>query len=113
VPVVHLPGIKVRVPVGSFAEARSPLAPPTDVAMLDISLDGGAELIVPMLPGHCAFVMPIFGVAVVDGQSFDLNDLKLPVFPAQDSPHSISIQAPHGSAKVMLFSGRPLHFTAT
>jgi redox-sensitive bicupin YhaK (pirin superfamily) len=113
VPVVHLPGVKVRVPVGSLAQARSPLAPPTDVTMLDISLEEGAELTVPILSGHCAFVMPIFGTVVVDGQSFDLNDLKLPVFPAHDSPHPISIRAPHGSAKVMLFSGRPLHFTAT
>lgn len=113
VPVVQLPGVKVRVPVGSFADALSPLTPPTDVTMLDISLEEGAELAVPIEAGHAAFVMPIFGTATVDGQGFDLNDLKLPVFPALATPHAISIQAPHGSAKVVLFSGRPLLLPAT
>ncbi len=113
VPMVQLPGAKVRVPVGSFADVRSPLAPPTDVTVLDISLEEGAELIVPIEAGHTAFVMPIFGTANVDGQDFDHNGLRLPVFPAQRAPQAISLQAPHGSANVMLFSGRPLHSTAT
>ncbi|AGW90779.1 MULTISPECIES: pirin family protein [Cupriavidus] len=113
VPVVQLPGARVRVPVGSFGDARSPLNPPTEVTMLDISLEEGAELAVPVAAGHCAFVMPIFGTAMVDGQSFEHNDLKLPVFPARDTPRAITLQAPHGSAKVMLFAGPPLHSTAT
>lgn len=112
VPVVQLPGAKVRVPVGSFNDARSPLLPPTEVTMLDISLEEGAELAVPVAAGHCAFVMPIFGMVAVDGQRFDLNDLKLPVFPAQEAPHAITLQTPSGSAKVMLFAGPPLHFTS-
>ncbi len=113
VPVVQLPGAKVRVPLGSFAEARSPLTPPTDVTMLDISLEEGTELTVPIEAGHAAFVMPIFGTASVDGQNFDHNDLRLPVFSALKIPQAITLQALHGSAKVMLFSGRPLHSTAT
>jgi hypothetical protein len=36
------------------------------------------------------------------------DDLKLPVFPAQAVPHAITLKAPLGRAKVMLFSGRPL-----
>ncbi|SPA22093.1 Pirin [Cupriavidus taiwanensis] len=112
VPVVHLPGAKVRVPVGSFREACSPLKPPTEVTLLDIALEEGAELAVPVAAGYCAFVMPIYGTASVDGQDFTHNDLKLPVFPAQDSSHAITIQAFPGSAKVMLFAGRPLHSTA-
>ena len=113
VPVVQLPGVKVRVPVGSFADARSPLAPPTDVTMLNISLEEGAELAVPIEAGHAAFVMPFFGTASVNGQDFDHYALRLPVFPARQAPQTITLQAPHGSAKVMLFSGRPLHSTAT
>lgn len=80
VPVVQLPGVKVRVPVGTFADKRSPLKPPTNVTMLDISLEEGTELVVPIEAGHAAFVMPIFGTASVDGQDFDHNDLRLPVF---------------------------------
>lgn len=113
VPLVQLPGAKVRVPVGSFGDARSPLNPPTEVTMLDISLEEGAELAVPVAAGHCAFVMPIFGTAMVDGQNFERNDLKLPVFPARDRPHAITLQALHGSAKIMFFAGPPLHSTAT
>ncbi|MGO4810801.1 pirin family protein [Cupriavidus sp. 2MCAB6] len=113
VPVVQLPGAKVRVPVGRFRHARSPLTPPTEVTMLDISLEEGAELAVRIDSGHCAFVMPIFGTAMVDGQDFGRNDLKLPVFPAQDARCAITLQALHGSAEVMLFAGPPLHSTAT
>ncbi|WP_230414394.1 hypothetical protein [Collimonas silvisoli] len=63
--------------------------------------------------GHCAFVMPIFGTVMADGQNFKHNDLKLPVFPARDRPYAITLQALHGSAKVMFFAGPPLHTTAT
>ena len=112
VPVVQLPGAKVRVPVGLFSDVQSPLKPPTDVTMLDISLDERAELIIPIAAGHSAFVMPIFGTATVDGYGFGHGDLQLPVFPAQDTAHAITLQALHGSAKVMLFSGRPLRPSA-
>ncbi|KAF1710144.1 pirin family protein [Pseudoxanthomonas sacheonensis] len=112
VPVVQSSGAKVRVPLGGFGDGRSPLNPPTEVTMLDISLEEGAELAVPVAAGHCAFVMPIFGTTRVDGQNFGHNDLKLPVFPAQNTPRTIALQAPHGSAKAMLFAGPPLHSTA-
>ncbi len=113
VPVVQLQGAKVRVPIGHFADVHSPLAPPTDVTLLDIALEEGAELTVPIEAGHVAFVMPIFGTASVDGQVFDHDALRLPVFPAHPAPHAITLQAPNGSAKVVLFSGRPLHSTTT
>jgi redox-sensitive bicupin YhaK (pirin superfamily) len=111
VPVVQLPGATVRVPAGSFGGVHSPLTPPTSVTMLDISLEEGAELVVPIEAGHSAFVMPIYGTAMVNGQNFEHSDLKLPVFPVQNSPHAISLQALSGSAKVVLFAGQPLHTT--
>jgi redox-sensitive bicupin YhaK (pirin superfamily) len=113
VPVVQLPGAKVRVPAGSFGDTRSPLNPPSDVTMLEISLEEGAELAVQVAAGHCTFVMPIFGTAMVNDQSFGLNDLQLPVFPAQSATHTINLQVPQGSAKVMLFAGRPLRSPTT
>jgi redox-sensitive bicupin YhaK (pirin superfamily) len=108
VPVVQSSGAKVRVPLGNYSGARSPLAPPTEVNMLDISLADGAELTAPVTAGHSAFVMPIFGTVAVDGRRFDRDELKLPVYPAQAMSHAIKLQAPEGDAKVMLFSGRPL-----
>lgn len=111
VPTVQLPGVKVRVPVGSYADVISPLNPPIEVTMLDISLEHDAELTVPISAGYSAFIMPIFGTITVDDQRFDLNDLKLPVFPSQAGPRVIVLRATNGSAKVMLFAGQPLRST--
>jgi redox-sensitive bicupin YhaK (pirin superfamily) len=108
VPVVHSSGAKVRVVLGSYGNARAPLAPPTDVTMLDVSLEEGAELSLPIAANHGAFVMPIFGAMAVDGRHFELNDIKLPVFPARKSTRAILLQALEGSAKVVFFSGVPL-----
>lgn len=108
VPVVLLPGIKLRVPLGNYGEVRSPLSPPTEVTMLDISLEDGAELKLSVPAGHCAFVMPIIGPLEVDNQRFDREDLQLPVFPTQDAARAITLKAPLGAAKAMFFSGEPL-----
>lgn len=108
VPVVHLSGAKIRVPLGSFGDALSPLLPPTDVRLLDVSLDEGASLLVPVPVGHSAFIMPIFGTLIIDGQSFDANEPRLPVFTAQATAHEISLQAKDGNAKAVVFSGAPL-----
>lgn len=108
VPVVQLPGAKVRVPLGAYGGARSPLTPPTEVSLLDISLDGGAELIVPVAAGHNAFVMPIYGTLTVDGQRFDGNEPKLPLFPAQAQSRAITLKAGQSGTKAVLFAGPPL-----
>lgn len=108
VPVVQLPGVKVRVPVGCFGTACSPLRAPTAVTMLDITLEAGAQLAVPVEAGHGAFVLPILGSVTIDGQEFAHSDLKVPVFAAQDRPRSLALHAAAG-AKVMLFAGAPLH----
>ncbi|NHZ66581.1 MULTISPECIES: pirin family protein [Massilia] len=108
VPVVQLPGIKIRVPLGSFGEVGSPLIPPTKVSLLDICLDEGAELSVPIPAGQSAFVMPIYGKLAVNGQHYELDQFMLPVFPAQATPHSISLAATQGKIKAVVFSGLPL-----
>ncbi|MCU6498446.1 pirin family protein [Rugamonas sp. A1-17] len=108
VPVVQLPGAKVRVPLGSFGETHSPLRPPTAITLLDISLDDGAELTVPVPAGQSAFVMPIHGELSVNGQTYELDKFTLPAFPAQEAPHAISLAAVRGSAKAVVFTGTPL-----
>jgi redox-sensitive bicupin YhaK (pirin superfamily) len=107
VPVVQTPGVKVRVPLGRYEEARSPLSPPTDVTMLDISLEEGTAFSVSVASGHSAFVMPIFGPVEVNGRRFDRDNLGLPVFESRAAAHAIALRAPQGSAKAMFFSGRP------
>lgn len=110
VPVVQLPGAKVRVPLGRYGDAASPLRPPTNVDMLDISIEDGAEVIIAA--AHCTFFMPIFGVVAINGERFDLEDLRAPVFRAKDAPHVVRLHAPKGGAKVMVFSGQPLRSTS-
>lgn len=108
VPVVHLPGVSVRVPLGQFGDARSPLTPPTDVTLLDITLDEGAALSVPVAAGHSVFVMPIRGMLAIEGEPFDSNASRLPVFPASAIARTLKLVATPGGAHAVLFSGQPL-----
>lgn len=108
VPVVHAPGAKVRVPLGTFSGAKSPLETPTKLTLLDIALEDGAELSVPIPAGHTAFVMPIYGELAVNGQLFEREQFAVPAFPAQKAGHELALSATRGSAKAVLFSGPPL-----
>lgn len=108
VPVVQLPGAKVRVPLGSFGDVQSPWHPPTEVTLLDISLDGGAVLVVPVSAGYGAFILPISGVLEIDGDVFDTKVPRAPLFSVENATRDIVLKAVHGSAQVALFSGKPL-----
>jgi len=109
VPVAELPGAKVRVPLGRFGAVQSPLSPPTDVTMLDISLNGDAECVVPVAVNETTFVMPIFGVIEVNGTRFDREDLKLPIFKPRTTRQDIILKTSRDGAKVMVFGGKPLN----
>lgn len=113
IPMVRLPGATVRVPLGRFGDARSPLQPPTDVTMLDVMLEPKAELKLPVATGDRVFVMPIAGALMVNGQRFDAGDHRLPVFGAQDAPYILTLQSPHGSTQAVVFIGRALPASAT
>jgi len=108
VPVVQRDGVKIRIPLGSFADQRSPLTPPTEVTMLDISMDAGAELRLPVGAGQCLFLMPIYGMPHIDGVTYALEALRVPVYGAQADEQWISLRAEQGASKVVLFSGTPL-----
>lgn len=109
VPVVESAGVKIRVPLGSFGAVRSPLTPPTEVDLLDISIEPDAQVVIPLSEGLGAFVMPINGVVEVDGTVFDSSNGQLPVYSAEPETREITIRALQGSAKVVFFSGAPLH----
>ncbi|SDZ71367.1 hypothetical protein SAMN05518800_7078 [Variovorax sp. YR752] len=109
VPVVQRPGARVRIPFGSFGGVHSPLTPPTDVTLLDISLEAGAELVLPLAVGQRAFVMPIFGSAEIDGESFSLDNLGVPILPAANEATTHTLVAKSDGAKVAVFIGEPLH----
>ncbi|ATR83230.1 pirin [Pseudomonas sp. HLS-6] len=108
-PVVRLAGANVRVPLGSFADAVSPLSLPTDVRLLDIALEHGCEVQIPVPEGHVAFVMPIDGEIHVDGHAFDLTDPKAPVNLPHGPDRLVTLHAKNGHAKAVVFSGTPLN----
>lgn len=109
VPVVQLPGATVRVPLGSFGQASSPLVTPTVVGLLDITLEAGAELAIPVPEGHVAFVMAVDGDVLVDGEQFSLSQATLPVNLPQREDRQVILRAPQGRAQAVLFSGVPLN----
>jgi redox-sensitive bicupin YhaK (pirin superfamily) len=108
VPVVQRPGVRVRVPLGSFDGVRSPLAPPTEVTLLDITLEAGAELTLPVAAGERAFFMPINGRAELNGEGFGLDDLGAPILPTATDATKHTLAATSGGAKVAVFIGAPL-----
>jgi hypothetical protein len=108
VPVVRASGATIRVPLGVYGDARSPLNTPTDVTLLDISLNVGAALTFAVAPGHGAFVLPIDGVCSIDGHRFRREDLDAPVLAVSASSQTLSLAAQDGAAKAVLFMGPPL-----
>lgn len=109
VPSVQLPGAYIRIPLGAFADVKSPLQPPTAIDLLDISLDDGASLSIPLANDRNAFVMPITGSLDINGTFFDAENSELPVFPVAADVREIRLNAEYGKAKVVFFSGVPLH----
>lgn len=108
VPVVQRPGALVRVPLGNFDGVHSPLTPPTAVTLLDITLEAGAELVLPVAAGQRAFIMPISGSAELDGERFGLDDRGAPILPTATEASSHRLVAKAGGAKVAVFIGQPL-----
>ena len=108
VPTVHREGVKVRVPLGHFENVQSPLTPPTEVTMLDISFEPNAELILTLAPEHSGFLLPVYGEVSVDDQTFKLDDLHVPIFKAKEVTQYISLKALERGAKLVFFSAKPL-----
>ena len=109
VPVLRTGDAVVRVLAGGFGGLVSPLRPPTDVTMLDVSLRAGAALDVPVHAGSTVFLLPILGSAEIDGHEFDHAQPQLPVYPADAGVSTIAVRAGEGGARFMVFGGVPLH----
>ena len=108
VPEVQRPGIRVRVPLGSFDGVHSPLRPPTEVTLLDITMEAGTELELSVPAGHRAFFMPIESGAELNREGFGLDDLGVPVLPIASKATTHKLVAKAGVAKVAVFIGEPL-----
>jgi len=111
-PMLRVPGGKIRVALGSLSGVASPLKPPTNVTLLDISLEEGAELDIPVPANVNMFAMPIFGEVNIDGEAFFLDGQGLPVYTSSEFPREVRLKAEHGPAKVVMFWGDPRYLTA-
>ncbi|WP_261998130.1 pirin family protein [Stenotrophomonas sp. Ste96] len=107
VPVIHQPGVRIRIPVGRYAGQQSPLVPPTDVTILDITLEPDAHIEIPLPADEGLFAMPIRGAVEIQGERFASDDRSVPVFGERPSPRTLVLSAREGAAHVVLFSGRP------
>jgi redox-sensitive bicupin YhaK (pirin superfamily) len=108
VPEVLRGGARVRVPVGQFGGVQSPLRPPTDVTLLDIALDAGASIDLPVPAGHRAFFMPIKGNVALDGERFGIDDLGAAIVPVANQASVHRLLAEGAAGQVAVFIGEPL-----
>lgn len=108
VPTLHRKGVKVRVPLGHFENVQSPLRPPTEVTMLDISLEPKTELVLTLPPEHSGFLLTIYGEVTIDDQPFKLDELHVPIFKEKAVTQHIALKALERGAKLVFFSAKPL-----
>lgn len=108
VPVVHYEGIRIRIPLGHFYDKRSPLRPPTEVRLLDILFEPGAELEIPIMAGENAFILPIYGDFFINEKTHNPSHLQIPVMTANEETSVIRLKAGSNKTKVVVFAGKPL-----
>ena len=81
---------------------------PDELRRVTVTLEGFAELEVPVPAGQRAFFMPIFGSAEGDGESFGLDDLGARILPTASEATTHKLVGKGGGAKVAVFIGSPL-----
>jgi len=98
----------VRVIAAEAGGVKGPVeAEATVPVYLDLRLDRGATVEVPLPPGHNAFVYVYEGQARVgDGPSSDLARGDLGVL---EFGNSVRVSAPHAAARLIVVAGRPLN----
>ena len=112
VPVVQRNGALIRVPLGHFEKFSSPLETPTRITLLDITLDAGATLQVPLDDACNAFVIPVHGSISINGMEFDVDGEDIPAFPAASQSQHLILEANSSSAQAAVFFGLPISLQA-
>ena len=108
VPTMLLPGARIRVPLGKYQDVASPLSAPTEVTLLDISLEPNRSIDIEIPKEQTAFVLPIFGAFAVENERFSLNSQKVPVVSPKPTQQVVTVTASDLGSKFVLFQGQPL-----
>jgi redox-sensitive bicupin YhaK (pirin superfamily) len=108
IPVVSVAGGSVRVVAGEFGAASSPIASDarwlTRVNMLDVTLQSGAALNIPVAPGDNAFFVARSGAVVANGKE---HVAQAAIFFAQEGAIA-QIKAGGTALRGVFFSGTPI-----
>ncbi|HEY5635270.1 MAG TPA: pirin family protein [Burkholderiales bacterium] len=102
--VVAGPGATVRVIAGRFGAARGPVeAAATEPVYLDVRLDAGARLEVPLPAGYNAFAYVYDGRVDLAGSTVSKGDLAV-----LGEGDAVALAAEAGAARLIVVAGRPL-----
>jgi quercetin 2,3-dioxygenase len=99
-------GVNVRVIAGELAGARGPVdGIPTAPVYLDISLDAGAQVTVPLPEGHSAFAYVFDGKeAKVAGEVLSRSELAV-----LSKGDQVVLTATDAATRILLVAGKPLN----
>lgn len=104
VPVVRDGGAVVRVVLGSAAGRSSPLAIPTPVRLVDVTLEAGASFRQDLNDGETAFVMVLSGDVLIAGTEVAAGTVAVTDRVGAELP----VSAGPAGARLILFAGQPL-----
>jgi len=109
IPVVHGTGTRVSVIAGAFGDTAGAMrGDHVEATMLDIGLDAGAAIGIPVPSGNTVFVYVLDGVVSI-GSGGDGRMLERRRAVLLSEGDTVSLSAPEtGGARCVLFSGAPL-----
>lgn len=108
VPTISIPGAHIRVPVGEYQTVVSPLLTPTNVTLLDVSLEPNSSIDIEVPKEQTAFVLPVFGEFAIENQKFSLDSQKVPVVSPKATQQVVTVTATDLGATFAFFQGQPL-----
>ena len=104
VPLVALPGANVRVVLGQVGALTSPLALPTSVSLLDVTMPPNARCELPLPPADNAFVFMLAGALDAGVRHAEANQL----LRTHADGGVLAMAAGASGARFTVFAGKPL-----
>jgi quercetin 2,3-dioxygenase len=107
IPSVEIGAARIKVIAGTVAGTTGPIGGiATEPMFLDIALPADSTLVVPLSPGHGAFLYPYEGAVVVGEPGEIVAHGHLAVLGAGDG---VRLAASGAASRLLLVAGRPLH----